>query len=142
VRQDGGMGYGKGRRRRMYTQRIENRLKIVMKWSNYVWTLLFVQKMEEKKIEKRHVPLGEHEGHEVSEVQRLGGRPPPRVEVELLPLFVRVQQLDQVPVGEESAAPEQRVRAHARQLLDPICKSTHKIRRVKKERTERNFGAE
>lgn len=41
--------------------------------------------------------LGEHEGDEMAEVQRLRRGPPPRVEVELLPLLVQIQYLVQIP---------------------------------------------
>ncbi len=47
------------------------------------------------------------------------GAHPPRVQVEALPLLMRVQDLRHVPVSEEDPSPQERVRAHARHPLYP-----------------------
>jgi len=54
----------------------------------------------------------------VAEVQRLARGPAARVEVERLAALVRAQQLAEVAVAEEEAAPQEAVRAPARQALD------------------------
>ena len=63
-------------------------------------------------------PLGEQEGDEVAEVQRVGRRAAPRVQINGLLLFHSVQHGAQVAVGEEDAAAEEGVGGVAGDALE------------------------
>jgi hypothetical protein len=61
-------------------------------------------------------PLGEVERDEMPQVEALGGGPPPGVEVKLLPLLVRGDDLVQLAVREEHPAAQERVRLAPRDV--------------------------
>eukprot|EP00982_Pelagococcus_subviridis_P014845 31362-Pelagococcus_subviridis.AAC.7 len=65
-------------------------------------------------------PLGEVERDQVPEMQRLGRRPSPRVQVELLAALVRGDDLIELAVREEHPAAQERVRARVRDALDAL----------------------
>lgn len=80
--------------------------------------LLVVRELDdERDVEGLLEPLRELEGDEVPEVQRLGRRAAPRVQVERLAPLVCVEQRREVAMREEEAAPQEAVRAAARQAL-------------------------
>jgi hypothetical protein len=51
---------------------------------------------DQRRVERVLEPLGELEGHEVAEVERLGGGAAPRVEVEALAALEGVEELGEV----------------------------------------------
>eukprot|EP00754_Rhynchopus_humris_P036804 Rhum_TRINITY_DN18897_c0_g1::Rhum_TRINITY_DN18897_c0_g1_i1::g.168709::m.168709 len=85
--------------------------------------LLVVRDLDHQRdIERVLKPLREHEGDQVPHVHRFAARTPAGVQVKHLPVLVVVQDLLQVSVREEDAAPQPRVGLLARQALHAVEK--------------------
>ena len=74
----------------------------------------------ERHLERFLQPLGEVERDEVTEVERLGGWSASGVQIELLALLVRGDDLVEFAMGEEHASAEEGMRAASRGLLDAL----------------------
>ena len=91
----------------------------VLELHGFPQELLVVGELDDEgHLESLLEPLGEVEGDEVAEVQGLRRRSAAGVEVKLLPVLVRGDDLVELAMGEEHAAAEEGMRAAARRLFD------------------------